>query len=168
MKSLTQQLSVYRQQHTQKINIMMHTIGVPAIVFSLMMLFAWISIDIATKWKIEFSWIFLAVVFLYYLILSIRLTLLIAIIMIPMTALAIWVARPAPTPLSSTLFLVLFFGGWILQFAGHFYEKKWPAFFLGSSQLLVGPLFILIEGLQAVGIVRFFIQVDAPVEINLD
>ena len=168
MQSLTEQLAAYRQQHTQKTTKITHYIGIPAIVFSLMMLFAWISIDIATKWKIEFSWIFLVATLLYYLALSIRLTVAATIIMIPMTALAIWIARPAPTPLGSTVFLILFFGGWILQFIGHFYEKKRPAFLVSLSQLMVGPLFVLVEGLQALGIARLFIRMEKPAEINLD
>lgn len=33
---------------------------------------------------------------------------------------------------------VLFIGGWVLQFVGHYYEKKWPEFFHDWRFLFVG------------------------------
>ena len=59
MKSLTEQLVTYKQQHTNQFNRIMNYISIPAIVFSLLILLNWISIDIATKWQISFTWIFL-------------------------------------------------------------------------------------------------------------
>lgn len=37
----------------------------------------------------------------------------------------------------------LFLGGWILQFVGHWFEGKKPAFLRNGVHLLVGPLWIL-------------------------
>lgn len=159
MKSLAEQLLTYKQQHTKKITRITHYVGVPAIVFSFMMLFSWISIDIATKWQISFSWIFVVATLAYYFVLNIRLALCAAIIMIPLTALAILIARPTPTPFSVTLFLILFIAGWVLQLTGHFFEKQKPAFLVGISQLLIGPLFVLIEGLEAANLAHYFIEI---------
>ena len=80
------------------------------------------------------------------------------IIMIPVTVIAVWIARPSPTTLSTTLFFVLFVGGWILQFVGHFFEKQKPAFFSSTSQLLIGPLYVLVEALEALGIAHYVIK----------
>lgn len=41
--------------------------------------------------------------------------------------------------------LALFFGGWILLFAGHRIEGNKPAFFQGAIYFLVGPIWILKE-----------------------
>ena len=39
----------------------------------------------------------------------------------------------------------LFFVGWVIQFIGHFYEKKKPAFMDDVIGLAIGPLFVLAE-----------------------
>ena len=158
MKSLAEQLFTYKQQHTNKINRLTHYVGIPAIIFSLLILLNWISIDIATKWQVSFAWIFLFGTLIYYFFLQVRLAIVVTIIMIPITALAVWIARPFPTTLSTTLFFVLFVGGWILQFVGHFFEKQKPAFFSSTSQLLIGPLYVLVEALEALGIAHYVIK----------
>lgn len=155
MKSLTEQLTSYELQHTHKLNRLTHFIGIPVIIFSLMMLFSWISIDIARTWQIAFTWFFLAYALVYYFMLNLRLAIAATIVMIPMTFIAIWIARPTPTHFSFILFLILFIGGWILQFVGHFFEKQKPAFLISASQLLIGPLFVLLEGLKALGIAHY-------------
>lgn len=160
MKSFNEQLFTYRQQHTSKINRITHYAGVPAIIFSLMMLFNWISIDIATQWQISFTWLLLAVALLYYFFLQIRLAIIATMIMVPLAGLAMLIARPAPTHISVWVFLILFIGGWILQFVGHFFEKQKPAFFSNATQLLIGPLFVLIELLEVLGIARFIVHTE--------
>lgn len=159
MKSLAEQLFTYKQQHTHKINRLTHYVGIPAITVSLLILLNWISIDIATKWQISFAWIFLIGTLIYYFFLQVRLAIIMTIIMIPITALVVWIARPSPTTVSATLFFILFIGGWILQFVGHFFEKQKPAFFSSTSRLLIGPLFVLIEALEALGVAHYFIKI---------
>ena len=39
--------------------------------------------------------------------------------------------------------IVMFVGGWALQFLGHYYEGKKPAFLKNGLHLLIGPLWIL-------------------------
>lgn len=41
------------------------------------------------------------------------------------------------------LALVLFVLGWILQFVGHWFEGKPPAFFSDPFYLLIGPVWLL-------------------------
>lgn len=157
-KSLNEQLSIYRQQHTKRINVITHYIGVPAIVFAVMMLLSWISITFAAKWEVSFAWISLLATLIYYVLLNVRLALCAMIVMVPMTVIAIWIARPTPTIFSGILFLILFVGGWVLQLVGHFFEKQKPAFLLGITQLLIGPLFVLIEVLKALGLEKHFVE----------
>ncbi|PIZ03809.1 MAG: hypothetical protein COY58_07380 [Gammaproteobacteria bacterium CG_4_10_14_0_8_um_filter_38_16] len=157
MKSLNEQLSVYQQQHTNQTNLITHYIGIPAIIFSLLMLFNWISIDVATQFQITFAWIGLAAILVYYFLLNARLALCTAVILIPFTFIAAWIARPTPTITSASIFLILFVGGWVLQFTGHFFEKQKPAFLISLSQILIGPLFILTEGLTAAGMIKYFL-----------
>ncbi|EKD77010.1 MAG: putative membrane spanning protein [uncultured bacterium] len=157
MKSLTEQLATYKQQHTNRMNRLTHYFGIPMIIFSLLMLLNWISIDIATKWQISFAWIFLIGTLAYYFFLNVRLAVAATIIMIPVAGIAMWMARPTPTAFSTSFFLLLFIGGWALQFLGHYFEKQKPAFFLSAQQLLIGPLFVLLEALEALGVAKYVI-----------
>lgn len=50
--------------------------------------------------------------------------------------------------------LALFIVGWILQFIGHAFEGNQPAFFSNPLYLLVGPLWLLRRGAQAVGLAK--------------
>ena len=155
MKSLNEQLMTYQQQHTNKLNRLTHYVGIPLIIFSLLMLLNWISIDIATKWQISFAWIFLIATAVYYFLLNIRLAIVATVLLIVMLFIAAWFAKPTPTIFSGSLFLILFIGGWVLQFVGHFFEKQKPAFFFSAKQLLIGPLFVLLEALTALGVVKY-------------
>lgn len=156
MKSFDEQLLTYRQQHTNKINCMTHYVGIPAIVFGLLMMLNWITINIATKAEISFSWLALLGALVYYFLLNKRITIAAAIVLIPFTFIATLIARPAPTHFSFILFLILFIGGWALQFVGHFFEKQKPAFMISATQLLIGPLFILTKAIEALGLQKYF------------
>lgn len=48
--------------------------------------------------------------------------------------------------------LGLFVGGWVLQFVGHWFEGKKPAFFRNGVHLLVGPLWILSHLYEKLGL----------------
>jgi uncharacterized membrane protein YGL010W len=45
------------------------------------------------------------------------------------------------------LALWLFAGGWALQFVGHIFEGRRPAFFKNATHLLVGPIYIMSRAL---------------------
>ncbi|OGT47317.1 MAG: hypothetical protein A3E82_07520 [Gammaproteobacteria bacterium RIFCSPHIGHO2_12_FULL_38_11] len=155
MKSLELQLSVYQQQHSHKINNILNYIGVPAVIFSLLMVFNWISIDLATKFQISFSVIFVVGVLIYYFLLHKKLAIAAAIVAIPLTIIAAWVAKPFPNSFSGSIFLILFIGGWILQLIGTYFEKLKPISLLSTTQLLIGPLFVLIKLLAVLKLTRF-------------
>ena len=48
-------------------------------------------------------------------------------------------------------FLVLFVGGWVLQFLGHHYEGKRPALLDNIFQAFIGPMFLVAETMVALG-----------------
>ena len=53
--------------------------------------------------------------------------------------------------LSTGLFFVL---GWVLQFIGHYFEGKKPAFVDDLVGLLIGPLFVMAELLFLLGFAK--------------
>jgi uncharacterized membrane protein YGL010W len=48
-------------------------------------------------------------------------------------------------------FLVLFVGGWVLQFLGHHYEGKRPALLDNIFQAFIGPMFLVAEAMVVMG-----------------
>jgi uncharacterized membrane protein YGL010W len=48
----------------------------------------------------------------------------------------------------------LFVLGWVIQFVGHYYEGRKPAFADDLVGLLVGPMFVVMELLAAAGACR--------------
>lgn len=48
----------------------------------------------------------------------------------------------------------LFVVGWIIQFVGHYYEGRKPAFVDDLVGLLIGPLFLVAETAFAMGLAR--------------
>jgi uncharacterized membrane protein YGL010W len=59
-----------------------------------------------------------------------------------------------PLPLWAGAAAGLFVGGWALQFLGHYFEGKKPAFLDDLRGLLDGPLFLVAEAAFAVGLSR--------------
>ena len=53
-----------------------------------------------------------------------------------------------------TAFLVLFVGGWVLQFLGHHYEGKRPALIDNIFQGFIGPMFLVAEAMVVMGLRR--------------
>jgi uncharacterized membrane protein YGL010W len=57
-----------------------------------------------------------------------------------------------PLPLWAGATAGLFVGGWALQFLGHYFEGKKPAFLDDILGLLDGPLFLIAETAFALGL----------------
>lgn len=153
MKSFEEVMTLYHQQHRNNTNKLLHQIGIPAIIFGAFMLLNWVNLDFGTVWKISFAWLVLILGAVYYFMLGIyKLASATTVIMIIVLFFAAWVAGPYPTVFSGVLFLILFFGGWGLLFAGHGIEKNKPAFMKSIEQILVAPLFLVLSLMQVCGL----------------
>jgi uncharacterized membrane protein YGL010W len=72
------------------------------------------------------------------------------------TAIAALLALAQPLAYSSVASMLgwgigLFVLGWLIQFAGHWYEGKRPAFVDDLAGLLIGPMFVAAEALFMLG-----------------
>jgi len=149
MKSLEDQMSTYAAYHQDARNKATHFIGVPAIVFSLMIPLGWLRADIGGA-TLSAALVVTAILFLYYLVLDIPLGLAMGAVF----ALMLWAAAPlsqASLGLSLTWFLLLFVGGWALQLWGHVYEGRKPALVDNLFQIFVAPIFLAAEVCFALG-----------------
>lgn len=151
-----EQVNQYRHQHTKTINKLTHFIGIPAIILGIMIPLNWLKIFITPQWQVGFSWIVIVTALSYYFLLNQRLAMVMAFIFFLMNIVAIQIASSAPNQSNVFYFCLLFLGGWAFQFIGHFFEKSKPAFFKSLSQLLVGPLFLLIELIYWFKFEKFF------------
>jgi len=143
MKSLVDHLSQYAAYHRDPRNIASHFIGIPLIVVAVAVLLS------RPQWELGGLWISPAVVVAlasarFYLRLELKLGVLMTVLMgLPVWAGHALAQQSTMVWLSSGL--AMFVIGWVIQFVGHHYEGRKPAFVDDISGLIVGPLFVVAE-----------------------
>ena len=135
MQRIDAYLSDYAAYHQTRGNIACHFVGIPLIVYSIIAFF----LQLRLNSMITAADILIAVSFLFYATLDLRL----AILMLISTALLDLLGRSVGSPLIA---VVAFVVGWVFQGIGHaVFEKKSPAFLRNLIHLMVGPIFLLNE-----------------------
>ncbi|WP_440056779.1 DUF962 domain-containing protein (plasmid) [Pseudoalteromonas sp. T1lg65] len=162
MKSLHENLYHYAQYHRHKRNIFTHFFGIPMIVIALIGL-CYVPIASVSVYVITPAGILLIFLCGYYIALSLRLGAIMSLLLVVMY-LGVqysYLLFAEEFIIEFYLFwLVVFVFGWVLQFVGHIYEGKKPAFVDDLMGLIIGPLFILIELLFAMGLYK---QLEAKI-----
>jgi uncharacterized membrane protein YGL010W len=143
MKTLVDHLGQYAEYHRDRRNILSHFIGIPMIVVAVAVLLSRPGWEVAGLWLSPALLTALAAG-IFYLRLDLRLGLLMSALL----GLCLWAG--AALAQQSTLVwlsggLGLFVVGWIIQFIGHYYEGRKPAFVDDLMGLVVGPLFVVAE-----------------------
>ena len=145
MKSIEEQMSTYAAYHQDPRNKATHFVGVPVIVLSLFIPLAWLRIG-----DVSLAMVLAAAVIVYYLVLDVPLGLAMLVVFAALAWLGEWIALHGAA-IGWSWFAVLFIGGWILQFIGHYYEGKRPALVDNIFQGFIGPMFLVAEALVAMG-----------------
>jgi uncharacterized membrane protein YGL010W len=150
MKSIADHLSQYATYHRDRRNIATHFVGIPMIVVGIEALLARPSFALLGATLSPAVFVSLAACG-FYLALDRRLG-------AAMTA-VLGASLAAGVALASLSFgawlssaLGLFLVGWAIQFVGHGFEGRKPAFVDDLVGLLVGPLFIVTEAGFALGL----------------
>ncbi|MBK8325365.1 MAG: DUF962 domain-containing protein [Betaproteobacteria bacterium] len=144
MKSLEENLTQYAAVHRDRRNIATHFVGIPLIVFAIVLALATASFPVGAV-NLTAAAIASTAACLYYLRLDIGFGLAMAAVLFAMCAGASEItARLADPPVLGIAVLV-FAVGWALQFWGHRFEGLKPAFLDDMKQLLIGPLFVVAE-----------------------
>lgn len=149
MKTLEDQMAFYAAYHQDARNKATHFIGVPMIVFSLMIPLGRLRADI-DGFTISAALVVSSLLLLYYLALDVPL----GLAMIAVFALMLWGAEPlsqAAFLASLAWFLALFIVGWALQLWGHAFEGRKPALVDNLFQIFVAPIFLAAEVFFALG-----------------
>jgi uncharacterized membrane protein YGL010W len=142
-------MSFYAAYHQDARNKATHFVGVPMIVFSLMIPLGWLRVD-AGGFALSAALVVTSILLLYYLVLDVPLGLAMGVVF----ALMLWGAEPlssASLGVSAAWFLVLFVAGWALQLWGHVYEGRKPALVDNLFQIFVAPIFLAAEVFFALG-----------------
>ena len=144
MQSFVQHLSKYAAYHRDKRNVATHYIGIPMIVAAVVILLSrpvFVHID-----GVALSAALVAVVIaaLFYLKLDVRF----GIAMTVFLAACLWLGQllaMQTTAIWLAWGIGLFVVGWVIQFVGHYYEGKKPAFVDDIMGLAIGPIFVAAE-----------------------
>ncbi len=131
-------LAEYAASHTHPINIRIHWVCVPLIVLSTIGLLASIPFPGGATLALNWATVSLALLLVYYLTLSVRLSLWMALFCGLFIGL-VWTWGENRLPISIGIFVI----SWLFQFVGHEIEKKRPSFIKDLQFLAVGPLWIL-------------------------
>lgn len=143
MKSLVDHLSQYAAYHRDPRNIATHFIGIPLIFVAVAVLLSrpgWpvgaVLVSPALLAAVASAW--------FYLRLELRL----GVLMTVLLALAVWLGQILAAQSTSVWLssgLGMFVVGWVIQFVGHYYEGRKPAFVDDLTGLIIGPLFVVVE-----------------------
>ncbi len=150
MKTLVDHLSQYANYHRDPRNIATHFVGIPMIVLAVTILLSRPGWEIAGMW-LSPALVAAAASVWFYLRLDLRFGLVMGLLL----GLCLWVGEALAVQ-STTLWLGAGLGafvvGWIIQFIGHYYEGRKPAFVDDVSGLIIGPLFVVAEAAFMLGL----------------
>ncbi|CAH0134401.1 putative membrane protein YGL010W [Pseudomonas frederiksbergensis] len=141
MKSLVDHLSQYAAYHRDPRNIASHFVGIPLIVVAVAVLLSrpqwaggWLSPAVLVS--LMSAW--------FYLRLELRL----GVLMTVLLGLSVWLGHVLAQQSTFAWLgagIGMFVVGWAIQFVGHHYEGRKPAFVDDVTGLIVGPLFVAAE-----------------------
>jgi uncharacterized membrane protein YGL010W len=162
MKTLIDQLAQYGAYHRDPRNISTHFVGVPMITLAVVMLLSRPAFMLGAM-PVTPALLAAVATCIFYFRLDTRYGVAMAIELAAFLAVGQWVAA-----MSTAVWLGagvgIFVVGWVIQFIGHYYEGKKPAFVDDLVGLLIGPLFVMAEAGFAFGLRR---EVQAAIEARV-
>ena len=153
LRPATELLKQYAEYHRDRRNIITHFVGVPMIVFAVGVLLARPEFAVGSV-TVTAAWVVYALAALWYVTrglfaLGAATSAGIGVLMllahqVSGGSVALWLAWGVG----------FFVVGWIIQFVGHYYEGRKPAFADDLVGLLVGPMFVTLELLAQAGLFK--------------
>ncbi|CAH9054830.1 hypothetical protein PSECIP111951_01118 [Pseudoalteromonas holothuriae] len=159
MKTLEQQLVNYAKYHRDKRNIATHFFGIPVIVIAVIFLLYIPILEMNTV-ILTPALIVTLLSCAYYIRLDFRLGALMSVCLALIYAgvKQCYLVWPYAEVWFYSIGVVLFVIGWVVQFIGHYFEGKKPAFVDDLMGLIIGPLFVVVEGLFLLGLMKHLEQ----------
>jgi len=148
---LLEMLTGYAASHRHPVNIAVHMVGIPAIMFGALVALSWVSFGVG-GFSVNLAWLLVAAFFLFYLTLDLLFAIVFAAVAAVMTLAASRVGE-LPFAVSGTVAAATFFGGYLAQFIGHAIEKKPPVLIRHPVQAqLAAPFFTIVEAFKLLGL----------------
>jgi uncharacterized membrane protein YGL010W len=150
MKSVDDLLSQYAAYHRDRRNIGTHLVGIPMIVCGIEALLARAALSL-NGWPLTAALLAALAASVFYLAVDRRY----GVAMVAFLGATLWVGSSVAAGSIAAWLLgsaALFVGGWVIQFVGHAFEGRKPAFVDDVVGLLVGPLFVVAEVGFALGL----------------
>ena len=149
VKTLDEQMAVYAAYHRNRWNKLTHFVGVPAIIFAILVPMNWVPLGEG----LSLAHLFTAAVLAYYFLLDVPLALA-TTVAVGTLFYAAKLAAATGTGSGWIWFGIFFAGGWIFQLVGHVFEGRKPALADNLFQIFVAPIFLVAEAFFALGLKR--------------
>ena len=150
MRNATELLAQYAEYHRDRRNIVSHFIGVPMIVFGVLVILARPVLPVVGL-SLTPAWIAFALAALWYVtrgdvVLGVTTSIVVAVLLklgeqVSGGSVQSWLIWGGG----------FFFVGWVIQFIGHWYEGRKPAFVDDVIGLVVAPMFVTAEVMFMLG-----------------
>lgn len=147
---LMDMLTGYAASHQHPFNIFVHMIGIPTIMFGVLIPLSWVSVDVGGL-TISLAHALVVGFFAFYMTLD----KLFAIVFLVFSLLVAYLAGEVaalPVKTSGAIAAAAFFGGYAAQFIGHAVEKSMPVLVKHPIQAnLAAPFFTVVEMFKLLG-----------------
>ena len=150
MRTATELLAQYAEYHRDRRNIVSHFVGVPMIVFGVGVLLARPVLATGNV-SITPAWFVFALAAAWYLT---RGNAVLGVAVSAAVGVLVWLGQQVSggsVPVWLAWGAGFFAVGWLIQFIGHWYEGRKPAFVDDIVGLLVGPMFVVAEAMFLLG-----------------
>ena len=141
---LMDMLTGYAAAHQNPVNIFVHMIGIPTIMFGVLIPLSWLQVEVSGI-TVSLAHVLVLGFFLFYLTLDKVFAAAFVVFALLIAQFSTWVGEQ-PIGVSGTIAAAAFFGGYVLQFIGHAVEKSMPVLVKHPIQAnLAAPFFTVVE-----------------------
>lgn len=148
---LMEMLTGYAASHQHPFNVFVHMIGIPTIMFGVLIPLTWAGTEIAGL-TVNLAHVAMLGFFLFYLTLD-KLFALAFLVLALVLAYFAGIVGARPMAVSGTVAAAAFLGGYAAQFVGHAVEKSMPVLVKHPIQAnLAAPFFQVVEMFKILGL----------------
>jgi uncharacterized membrane protein YGL010W len=148
---LMEMLAGYAAAHQHPVNIAVHLVGIPIIMFGAFIALSWADFGI-NGFSTDLAQLAVVGLFAFYMTLDRVFAIVFLVIAFPIALLAGNIGA-APLPVSGSIATAAFFGGYLAQFIGHAVEKSAPVILRHPVQAnLAAPFFTIVEIFKLTGL----------------
>lgn len=148
---MMEMLTGYAASHQHPFNVFLHMIGIPAIMFGMLVPLTWVGTEVGGV-SVNLAHFLIASLVLCYLTLDTWFALAFLALALVLAYFA-GVIGEKPLEVSATIAAAAFFGGYAAQFVGHAVEKSMPVLVKHPVQAnLAAPLFQIVEVFKVLGL----------------